>query len=92
LILEGTRKTGGVYLYANQGGCDGDRLGYDRCAMVALNGKPLSIGPQFSLTEIDVVTAVSIFFVGGNRADATRLSIWKKFDHIDLAHQEESKP
>jgi NAD+ synthase (glutamine-hydrolysing) len=23
LILEGTRKTGGCYLYSNQGGCDG---------------------------------------------------------------------
>lgn len=25
LILEATRKNGGIYLYANQQGCDGDR-------------------------------------------------------------------
>jgi NAD+ synthase (glutamine-hydrolysing) len=35
LITEGTRKNGGIYLYANQQGCDGDRLYYDGCAMVS---------------------------------------------------------
>lgn len=34
LIMEATRKSGGIYLYANQQGCDGDRLYYDGCAMV----------------------------------------------------------
>lgn len=34
LIMEATRKNGGIYLYANQQGCDGDRLYYDGCAMV----------------------------------------------------------
>ena len=29
---------GGVYLYANQQGCDGDRLYYDGSAMIAVNG------------------------------------------------------
>jgi NAD+ synthase (glutamine-hydrolysing) len=32
LITEATAKCGGVYLYANQQGCDGDRLYYDGCA------------------------------------------------------------
>lgn len=32
LIREATAKTGGVYMYANQRGCDGDRLYYDGCA------------------------------------------------------------
>lgn len=30
LISEATRKNGGVYLYSNQIGCDGDRL-YEHC-------------------------------------------------------------
>ena len=29
LITEATKKCGGIYLYANQKGCDGDRLYYD---------------------------------------------------------------
>jgi len=35
LILEATKKSGGIYLYANQSGCDGDRLLYDGCALVS---------------------------------------------------------
>ncbi len=29
---------GGIYLYANQRGCDGGRLYYDGCAMIFMNG------------------------------------------------------
>ena len=39
LIRNGTAKAGGVYLYANQQGCDGNRLYYDGCACVAVNGE-----------------------------------------------------
>lgn len=34
LIREATLKAGGIYLYANQQGCDGDRLYYDGSAMI----------------------------------------------------------
>lgn len=34
-----TRKCGGVYMYANQQGCDGNRLYYDGCACIASNGE-----------------------------------------------------
>ncbi|KAK9767400.1 glutamine-dependent NAD(+) synthetase [Basidiobolus ranarum] len=57
LIKEATLKSGGVYLYANQQGCDGDRLYYDGCSLVAVNGQVLSQGTQFSLNDIEVVTA-----------------------------------
>ncbi|KAI1136372.1 putative glutamine dependent NAD+ synthetase [Hypoxylon sp. FL0543] len=57
LITEATRKNGGVYIYANQQGCDGDRLYYDGCAMIICNGKLLAQGSQFSLTDVEVVTA-----------------------------------
>jgi NAD+ synthase (glutamine-hydrolysing) len=60
LILEATRKAGGIYLYANQQGCDGDgRLYYDGCAMIILNGQVLAQGSQFSLNDVEVVVATA---------------------------------
>ncbi|ODV88980.1 hypothetical protein CANCADRAFT_132553 [Tortispora caseinolytica NRRL Y-17796] len=57
LITEATSKCGGVYLYSNQRGCDGDRLYYDGCAIIVVNGKIVSQGSQFSLKDVEVVTA-----------------------------------
>ncbi|CCC71471.1 hypothetical protein NCAS_0H01610 [Naumovozyma castellii] len=57
LILNATGRCGGVYLYANQRGCDGDRLYYDGCALIAVNGKVVAQGSQFSLKDVEVVTA-----------------------------------
>lgn len=57
LITEATKKCGGVYLYANQRGCDGDRLYYDGCALIVVNGKVVAQGSQFSLDDVEVVTA-----------------------------------
>ncbi|KAG7864815.1 hypothetical protein KL918_005136 [Ogataea parapolymorpha] len=57
MIIEATRKCGGIYLYANQKGCDGDRLYYDGCALIAMNGKVVAQGSQFSLNDVEVITA-----------------------------------
>jgi len=57
LITEATRLSKGIYLYANQQGCDGDRLYYDGCAMIIVNGKVVAQGSQFSLNDVEVVTA-----------------------------------
>lgn len=57
LILNATSRCGGVYLYANQRGCDGDRLYYDGCALIAVNGKVVAQGSQFSLKDVEVITA-----------------------------------
>jgi NAD+ synthase (glutamine-hydrolysing) len=46
-----------VYLYANQQGCDGDRLYYDGSCLVILNGEILGQGTQFSLEDVQVVCA-----------------------------------
>ena len=46
LIRGGTAKAGGVYLYANQQGCDGNRLYYDGCACVAVNGQLVAQASQ----------------------------------------------
>ncbi|KAH8685499.1 glutamine-dependent NAD(+) synthetase-like protein [Tricladium varicosporioides] len=57
LIREATLKSGGIYLYSNQQGCDGDRLYYDGCAMIIINGDIVAQGSQFSLADVEVVTA-----------------------------------
>uniref|UniRef100_A0A668V5C2 Glutamine-dependent NAD(+) synthetase n=1 Tax=Oreochromis aureus TaxID=47969 RepID=A0A668V5C2_OREAU len=57
LIKSATTKSGGIYLYANQRGCDGDRVYYDGCAMVAINGDVVAQGAQFSLDDVEVITA-----------------------------------
>lgn len=45
-------QVGGIYLYANQKGCDGDRVYYDGCSMVAVNGDIVAQGAQFSLDDV----------------------------------------
>lgn len=57
LIAQATRRCGGVYLYANQRGCDGDRLYYDGSALIVVNGQVIAQGSQFSLQDVEVVTA-----------------------------------
>jgi NAD+ synthase (glutamine-hydrolysing) len=57
LIVEATRQSGGIYMYSNQQGCDGDRLYYDGCAMIIVNGRVVAQGSQFSLNDVEVVTA-----------------------------------
>eukprot|EP00775_Hariotina_reticulata_P006615 gene6615-6843_t len=57
LIRGATAKAGGVYVYANQQGCDGGRLYFDGCACVAVNGHLVAQGSQFSLKDVEVVTA-----------------------------------
>ncbi|KAJ2858445.1 glutamine-dependent NAD(+) synthetase [Coemansia erecta] len=59
LITEATLKCGGIYLYANQQGCDGDRLYYDGAAMVLANGAMLAMGSQFGLAEVEVTVATA---------------------------------
>lgn len=57
LILEATRKSGGVYLYSNARGAGGERLYYDGCSMIIVNGEIVAQGSQFSLIDVEVITA-----------------------------------
>ncbi|CAL5871294.1 uncharacterized protein PFLUO_LOCUS5544 [Penicillium psychrofluorescens] len=73
LITQATKLSGGIYLYANQQGCDGDRLYYDGCAMIVVNGETVAQGSQFSLNDVEVVTAtVDIESVRTYRCSASR--------------------
>ncbi|WP_410959751.1 nitrilase-related carbon-nitrogen hydrolase, partial [Salmonella sp. SAL4356] len=42
---------------SNQQGCDGGRLYFDGCALIAVNGQVVAQGSQFSLSEVEVLTA-----------------------------------
>lgn len=67
------QQSGGIYLYANQQGCDGDRLYYDGCAMIMVNGDVVAQGSQFSLNDVEVVTAtIDIEDVRAHRARSSR--------------------
>jgi len=57
LMVAATAKSGGVYLYSNQRGCDGGRLYYDGGAIIVCNGQVLAQSPQFCLKDVVVVTA-----------------------------------
>ncbi|KAK4113726.1 glutamine-dependent NAD(+) synthetase with GAT domain-containing protein [Canariomyces notabilis] len=75
LITEATRKSGGVYLYANQQGCDGERLYFDGCAMIIGHSNRVAVaqGSQFSLNDVEVVTAtVDLEEVRAYRASISR--------------------
>ena len=52
-----TSKAGGVYMYANQQGCDGGRLYFDGCAMILVNGDCVAQGSQFSVKDTDTLVA-----------------------------------
>jgi NAD+ synthase (glutamine-hydrolysing) len=58
LMQSATDKVGGVYLYSNQKGCDGGRLYFDGSSMIWQNGQLLSQAPQFSMQDVEVITAV----------------------------------
>ncbi|ESO04999.1 hypothetical protein HELRODRAFT_191543 [Helobdella robusta] len=58
IIKSTTLKAGGIYMFSNQFGCDGERVYYDGCSTIACNGDILAQGKQFIIGDVDVVTAV----------------------------------
>jgi NAD+ synthase (glutamine-hydrolysing) len=58
LIVNSSKKNGGVYIYSNLIGCDGGRLYFDGGSFIALNGNILNEGQRFSLDEIEVINSV----------------------------------
>ncbi|SPO06045.1 related to Glutamine-dependent NAD(+) synthetase [Cephalotrichum gorgonifer] len=58
LVSNSTRKLGGIYVYANATGIDGEaRMMFDGSSMILCNGKVLEQGAQFSLNPVEVITA-----------------------------------
>ena len=57
LVLEATQKSGGIYVYANLKGCNGERTYYDGSSMIFVNGRLKAQGGQFTAQDIEVITA-----------------------------------
>ncbi|CAH1996567.1 unnamed protein product [Acanthoscelides obtectus] len=57
LVKTATMKCGGCYVFCNLRGCDGQRVYFDGMSSITLNGHVLSRARQFSLDEVEVVTA-----------------------------------
>ncbi|CAJ0937689.1 unnamed protein product, partial [Mesorhabditis belari] len=58
LILGSTGKVGGVYLFANHRGCDGDRVYYDGMSSISQNGKLYAQINQFDIEDTCLATAL----------------------------------
>ncbi|KAI1341064.1 glutamine-dependent NAD(+) synthetase with GAT domain-containing protein [Xylariaceae sp. FL0016] len=94
LIQEATRKNGGIYLYANQSGCDGDRLLYDGCSMIMVNGEIVAQGSQFSLDDVEVLVATvdleevrAFRFAPSRGLQATQAPIYERIEvEFSLSH------
>lgn len=52
LVKSASSKGGGAYLYSNLRGCDGQRVLFNGCSGIALNGEIISRGKQFSLQDV----------------------------------------
>jgi NAD+ synthase (glutamine-hydrolysing) len=60
LIRAASHKCGGIYMYANQFGCDGGRLYFDGSPLVIVNGNCVAQGEQFGIHDVQVWWAVPI--------------------------------
>mmetsp|Transcript_1921 Transcript_1921/g.6869 ORF Transcript_1921/g.6869 Transcript_1921/m.6869 type:complete len:599 (-) Transcript_1921:2147-3943(-) len=58
LIQNASAKGGGAYVYSNSQGCDGGRLFMDGSALISCNGEIMAQSSQFSVKDVEVVTAV----------------------------------
>ncbi|CAK8690570.1 unnamed protein product [Clavelina lepadiformis] len=78
MVLSATSRVGGVYMWANQLGCDGNRVYYDGCSMIAINGDIVVQGPQFSIKDVEVEIATveldDVLMRRGNRSSQAIVS------------------
>lgn len=58
LVKSATFKTGGCYLYSNLRGGDGGRIYFYGSSCICLNGTILNRSEQFSLLDVEVISAV----------------------------------
>ncbi|XP_041452892.1 glutamine-dependent NAD(+) synthetase-like [Lytechinus variegatus] len=76
LIKNATLKCGGIYMYSNLRGCDGERVYYYGGSMIAVNGDVVVRGEEFALTEVEVTTAtLDLEDVRSYRAQASSSSM-----------------
>lgn len=89
LILGSTSKVGGIYLYSNLRGCDGDRVYYDGMSSIAQNGKLYAQIPQFDLEEVATVSAIldlqeNYSFRSKISSSMTEATLTQKYPEVDV--------
>lgn len=89
LVKSATYKCGGVYMFSNLIGCDGERVFYDGGSMISVNGQIVAEGPQFTLEEVCVVAAVVDLedvrsYKYGLRSRSEKASCTKPFPRIQV--------
>lgn len=57
LIRNASFKAGGAYLFSNLRGCDGQRIYFNGCSAVAVNGEIVARSKQFALQDVEVTIA-----------------------------------
>ena len=63
LMRSASHKCGGIYMYANQFGCDGGRLYFDGSPLIVVNGDCVAQGEQFGIHDVQVCRLVCSFLV-----------------------------
>lgn len=57
LVRGASFKAGGVYMFSNLRGCDGQRVYFNGCSAIALNGDIIGRSRQFGLQDVEVTVA-----------------------------------
>jgi len=58
LVRSATLKSGGCYMFSNLRGCDGQRVYFNGCSSIAVNGDMVARTAQYGIEEVEVATAV----------------------------------
>lgn len=62
LVKSATFKSGGCYIFCNLRGCDGQRVYFNGCSCISLNGHIISRAKQFALDDVVCFWNCIIFF------------------------------
>ena len=57
LVRSATLKSGGCYMFSNLRGCDGERVYFNGCSSITVNGETVARTAQFAVEEVEVATA-----------------------------------
>lgn len=57
MLVSSMSRAGGIYLYSNALGCDGDRLYHDGGSLILQNDRVMQFGGLFSLSDVVVVAS-----------------------------------
>ena len=56
-VRSATMKSGGCYIYSNMRGCDGERVYFNGCSSISVNGEIVARTAQYSVEEVEVAVA-----------------------------------